>query len=242
MVQPFKVITTSPTNLQFGYVNITTDTQLSTQVSFHIQGGGGGGGGSDTLISNDEWLWMVARRPSTTKRKVIIQTNIWYHWYYILATLSVMFACHPIWRGHPPSRDPWRHVKTHYMDLTGFGLLTISLVHIYILSCQTGNKPLSIKHRGQNFQIHLLKKLFFFLNCIHIFQFKFHFVQASMHLLTELSKHSSVFVWFQEHNQDNIIGKSLSYWRSKIATGDIMWYYFVVIFVICISLLTSVII
>ena len=70
--------------------------------------------GSDTLISNDEWLWMVARRPSTTKWKVIIQTNIWYHWYYILATLSVMFACHPIWRGHPPSRDPWRHVKTHY--------------------------------------------------------------------------------------------------------------------------------
>ena len=37
MVQPFKVITTSPTNFQFGYVYITTDTQLSTQVSFHIQ-------------------------------------------------------------------------------------------------------------------------------------------------------------------------------------------------------------
>ena len=71
--------------------------------------------GSDTLISNDGWLWMVARRPSTTKWKVIIQTNIWYHWYYIHATLSVMFACHPIWRGHPPSRDPWRHVKTHYI-------------------------------------------------------------------------------------------------------------------------------
>ena len=35
--------------------------------------------GSDTLISNDERLWMVARRPSTTKWKVIIQTNIWYH-------------------------------------------------------------------------------------------------------------------------------------------------------------------
>ena len=69
---------------------------------------------SDTLISNDEWLWMVARRPSTTKWKVIIQTIIWYHRYYTLATLSVMFACHPIWRGHPPSRDPWRHVKTHY--------------------------------------------------------------------------------------------------------------------------------
>ena len=78
-------------------------------------------GGSDTLISNDEWLWMVARRPSTTKRKVIIQTNIWYHWYYILATLSVMFACHPIWRGHPPSRDPWRHVKTHYNSWTSDG-------------------------------------------------------------------------------------------------------------------------
>ena len=66
--------------------------------------------GSDTLISNDEWLWMVAQRPSTTKWKVIIQTNIWP----TFATLSVMFACHPIWRGHPPSRDPWRHVKTHY--------------------------------------------------------------------------------------------------------------------------------
>ena len=44
--------------------------------------------GSDTLISNYEWLWMVAQRPSTTKWKVIIQANIWYHWYYILATIS----------------------------------------------------------------------------------------------------------------------------------------------------------
>ena len=26
-------------------------------------------------------------------------------------------ACHPIWRGHPQSRDPWRHVKTHYISL-----------------------------------------------------------------------------------------------------------------------------
>ena len=60
---------------------------------------------------------MVAWSNSTTKLKVIIQTNIWYHWYYILATLSVMFACHPIWRGHPQSRDPWRHVKTHYISL-----------------------------------------------------------------------------------------------------------------------------
>ena len=53
MVQLFKVITTSPTNLQFGYVNITTDTQLSTQVSFHIPRVGRFG-------HTDQQWWVIA--------------------------------------------------------------------------------------------------------------------------------------------------------------------------------------
>ena len=50
----FKVIITSPTILQSDYVNINTDTHVLHR----------GWEGSDTLISNDEWLWMVAQRPS----------------------------------------------------------------------------------------------------------------------------------------------------------------------------------
>ena len=42
-----------------------------------------------------------------------------------VATLSVKCACHPIWRGHPPSRDPWRHMKTHYSAWGHHGVLLI---------------------------------------------------------------------------------------------------------------------
>ena len=64
MVQPFKVITTSPTNLQFGYVNITTDTQLSTQVSFHIQRVG-------RFRHTDQQWWMIVNgSPKTFSYKM----------------------------------------------------------------------------------------------------------------------------------------------------------------------------
>ena len=71
-------------------MSISTEAhRSSTQVSFHVL--------------------------TTTKWKVIIQANIWFYWYCILANPSVQFACHQIWRGHPPLRDQWRQAKTSYI-------------------------------------------------------------------------------------------------------------------------------
>ena len=64
MVQPFEVITTSPTNLQFGYANITTDTQLSTQVSFHIQRMG------RFRHTDQQWWVIVNGSPKTFNYKM----------------------------------------------------------------------------------------------------------------------------------------------------------------------------
>ena len=107
----------------------------STQVSFHIQRAG-------RFRHTDKQWWVVANVSSktfnvftTTKRKVIIHANIWFHWYCILATPSVKFICHPIWRGIPIT---WPLTSNENTLLHFYTLLDLISLFVFLFIFRSG--------------------------------------------------------------------------------------------------------